>query len=36
VWVELFIVVLSLVLLVSLSLNVWFIRRAWARFIFRA
>jgi hypothetical protein len=34
--VELFIVVLSLALLGSLCLNVWFIRRAWARFIFRA
>lgn len=33
---EMVIVVLSLVLLASLSLNVWFIRRAWARFIFRA
>jgi hypothetical protein len=34
--VELFIVVLSLALLGSVLLNVWFIRRAWARFIFRA
>ncbi|PRY57588.1 hypothetical protein B0I28_1068 [Glycomyces artemisiae] len=33
---ELFVVVLCLALLASLSLNVWFIRRAWARFIFRA
>jgi hypothetical protein len=36
VWVELFIVVLLLALLGSVSLNVWFLRRAWARFIFRA
>jgi hypothetical protein len=28
--------VLSLALLGSVLLNVWFIRRAWARFIFRA
>lgn len=29
-------IVLMLALLGSLLLNVWFIRRAWARFIFRA
>jgi hypothetical protein len=36
VWVELVIAVLSLVLLGSLSLNFWFIRRTWQRFIYRA
>ncbi|SDD49452.1 hypothetical protein SAMN05216270_104249 [Glycomyces harbinensis] len=33
---ELFIAMGALALLGSLSLNLWFLRRAWARFTFRA